>query len=158
MTDQPTNNRETASIELASDIVAAYVAHNSVPRTDLAALIVDVHATIERLRTDAPRKGDKKPVPPVPIKRSVSSDHIICLEDGKKFKSLKRHLSAHYGLTPDEYRAKWGLPPNYPMVAATYAATRSALAKRMGLGRKREEQKPAPADVESNTKRKRAMG
>ncbi|RWA81149.1 MAG: transcriptional regulator [Mesorhizobium sp.] len=84
--------------------------------------------------------------PAVPIKKSVSADYIICLEDGKKFKSLKRHISTHYGLTPDEYRTKWGLPADYPMVAPNYAAARSVLAKTIGLGRKpKESETPAPA-------------
>ena len=138
MTDQVTNRYEAPSVSQTRDIVAAYVANNPVPRSDLAALIVDVHAAIERLRTGAPREAREKLSPFVPIKHSVTGDYIICLEDGKKFKSLKRHLRTHYNLSPEEYREKWGLPHDYPMVAPNYAASRSALAKKMGLGTRRE--------------------
>lgn len=154
MTEQVTNRYETPSVSQTRDIVAAYVANNPVPRSDLAALIVDVHAAIERLRTGAPREAREKLSPSVPIKHSVTGDYIVCLEDGKRFKSLKRHLNRQYGLTPDEYRAKWGLPPTYPMVAPNYSASRSALAKSLGLGLKRVEQKPAPA----RPKRERTPG
>lgn len=122
------------TIELAADIVTAYVSNNSVPVTELAALITDVHRSLGKLNAE-PTKNEIL-TPAVNPKRSVRDDYIICLEDGKKFKSLKRHLAAHYDMTPEEYRARWGLPANYPMVAPGYSATRSALAKEAGLGRK----------------------
>lgn len=126
---------DTSALELTASIVSAYVSKNSVPVTGLPDLVASVHASLQKLATTA----EPEPVqatPAVPIKKSVTPDYIISLEDGRKFKSLKRHLSAHYGMTPDEYRAKWNLPSDYPMVAPNYAATRSALAKTMGLGRK----------------------
>lgn len=154
MTNEIPSDQETASVSLTSDIVAAYVANNSVPRSDLATLIVDVHAAIERLRTGTVREVEEKLVPALPIKRSVTNDYIVCLEDGKRFKSLKRHLSTQYGLTPDEYRAKWGLPSTYPMVAPAYAVARSTLAKSMGLGRKRPTSADGIAPVKPRRKRK----
>ncbi|CAA0087980.1 Transcriptional regulatory protein ros [Starkeya nomas] len=124
-------------IELAADIVSAYVSNNAVSANDLTALIGDVHGALQRVD-----KGQAEPVveplkPAVPVKKSVMPDYIVCLEDGKKFKSLKRHLRTQYNLTPEEYREKWGLPSDYPMVAPNYAAARSALAKEMGLGQQR---------------------
>lgn len=133
-------------IELTADVVAAYVSNNSVAAGDLSALITQVHNTLKTLETGAPVEQPQEELKPaVSIKKSVTPDYIISLEDGKKFKSLKRHLSTHYGMSPADYRAKWGLPADYPMVAPNYAAARSALAKTMGLGRKKqEEEKPAP--------------
>lgn len=133
-------------IELAADVVSAYVSNNPVPVAELPSLIAQVYEALKS-RTNGSVEEKTEPLKPaVPIKKSVTPDFLISLEDGKKFKSLKRHLATHYGLTPDEYRAKWGLPPDYPMVAPNYAAARSALAKTMGLGRKRQEpEKPAPA-------------
>jgi predicted transcriptional regulator len=128
------------SIELAGEVVAAYVSKNPVPSSDLPALIQAVHSAIERLRKEpetAPPQAEAKP-PAVPVRKSVTPDYLICLEDGKQFRSLRRHLRLH-GLTPEQYREKWKLPPDYPMVAPNYAAKRSALAKRLGLGRKRKE-------------------
>jgi predicted transcriptional regulator len=156
MTDQALSEPETTSVSLTSGIVAAYVAHNSVPRTELTTLIADVHAAIERLRAPSSTEEQEKPSPSVPIRRSVTADYIVCLEDGRKFKSLKRHLSTRYGLTPDAYRAKWGLPSTYPMVAPNYAAARSALAKDMGLGRKRAQPAAAPKAAAAKPGRKRA--
>ena len=124
-------------IELTADVVAAYVSNNPVPAGELPNLIADVHAALGRVGGSPEPAPADKPKPAVNPKKSVHDDHIICLEDGKKFKSLKRHLMTHYGLTPDQYREKWGLDPNYPMVAPNYAAARSQLAKKMGLGRKR---------------------
>ncbi|MCO5161139.1 MAG: MucR family transcriptional regulator [Mesorhizobium sp.] len=158
MTDQVAKNNETVSVSLTCDIVAAYVANNSVPRSNLTALIADVHAALDRLRSSKPGEGEKKLVPSVPIKKSVSDDYIVCLEDGKKFKSLKRHLITRYGLTPDEYRARWDLPANYPMVAPAFAAARSALARSMGLGRKPAEQTVASESVSTRGKRKVVPG
>jgi predicted transcriptional regulator len=129
---------KTELIDLAADIVSAYVSNNTVPTSDLAALIGDVHQALVKAATGAlePVKEELKPA--VPIRRSVTPDYIVCLEDGKKFKSLKRHLRTHYDLSPEEYRDKWGLAPDYPMVAPNYAAARSALAKKMGLGQRRK--------------------
>jgi predicted transcriptional regulator len=124
------------TVELTTDLVSAYVANNSVGTAALPELISSVHAALTALSAPAPAPKAEKPVPAVPIKKSVTSDYLISLEDGKRYKSLKRHLSGR-GLTPAEYRAKWGLPADYPTVASNYAATRSALAKSMGLGRKR---------------------
>lgn len=122
-------------IELTSEIVAAYVGSNPVPSSDLPGLIRQVHETLGTLEGKAAEENrDLKPA--VPIKKSVTDEFIICLEDGKKFKSLKRHLRAKYGLSPDEYRQRWGLPHDYPMVAPSYARERSKLAKKMGLGQK----------------------
>ncbi|MBD0415926.1 MucR family transcriptional regulator [Oryzicola mucosus] len=135
--DPPAKNAE-ALIELTADVVAAYVSNNPVPVGDLASLIADVHAALGRIggAPEAPVVDRQKPA--VNPKRSVHDDYIICLEDGKKFKSLKRHLMTHYDMTPEQYREKWGLDANYPMVAPMYAEARSQLAKKMGLGRKRK--------------------
>ncbi len=124
-------------IELTADVVAAYVSNNPVPAGELPNLIADVHAALGRVGGAAEQAPVEKPKPAVNPKKSITDDYIICLEDGKKFKSLKRHLMTHYNLTPEQYREKWGLDPNYPMVAPNYAAARSQLAKEMGLGRKR---------------------
>jgi predicted transcriptional regulator len=127
---------ESDLIELSTEIVAAYVSHNAVSPTDLPKLIADVHGALRALQsTDAPAPVEELK-PAVPVRKSVAPDYIICLEDGKKFKSLKRHLRTHYNLSPEEYREKWGLPADYPMVAPNYSATRSKLAKDNGLGRK----------------------
>ena len=126
-------------IELTADVVAAYVSNNPVPVGELPNLIADVHAALGRVSgpVEQPQPVEKQK-PAVNPKRSVHDDYIVCLEDGKKFKSLKRHLMTHYGMSPDEYREKWGLDASYPMVAPNYAAARSQLAKKMGLGRKRK--------------------
>ena len=121
-------------IELTADVVAAYVSNNPVPAGDLPNLIADIHAALGRVGGAAETPAADKQKPAVNPKRSVHDDYIVCLEDGKRFKSLKRHLMTHYGLTPDQYREKWGLDASYPMVAPTYAAARSQLAKKMGLG------------------------
>ena len=123
-------------IELSTEIVAAYVSHNSVSPSDLPRLIADVHSALQSLQSDEVPLPVEELKPAVPVKKSVAPDYIICLEDGKKFKSLKRHLRTHYNLSPEEYREKWGLPADYPMVAPNYSATRSKLAKDNGLGRK----------------------
>jgi len=124
------------AIELTADIVSAYVGNNPLPASSLPDLIASVSASVRKLGSAA---AVESPVlnPAVNPKRSVFPDHIVCLEDGKKFKSLKRHLRIHYDLSPEEYREKWGLPHDYPMVAPNYAAARSDLAKRMGLGQRR---------------------
>lgn len=121
--------------ELTAEIVAAYVANNPVPAASLAGLITTVHTAVSGLSQPA-APAPAALTPAVNPKRSVQPDYIVCLEDGKRFKSLKRHLMTRYGLTPEEYRTKWSLPHDYPMVAPNYAAARSKLAKSMGLGRK----------------------
>ncbi|MBN9548952.1 MAG: MucR family transcriptional regulator [Alphaproteobacteria bacterium] len=122
-------------IELTADIVSAYVSNNAVPVASLSELIESVNSSLAKI--GHPAEPDKPAqAPAVNPKRSVFPDYIVCLEDGKKFKSLKRHLNVHYGLTPDEYREKWSLPKDYPMVAPNYAAARSEMAKAIGLGRK----------------------
>jgi MucR family transcriptional regulator, transcriptional regulator of exopolysaccharide biosynthesis len=111
------------SIELAADIVSAFVSNNSVPATELPALIGSVHAALNQVASGSTQQPVEEPKPPaVPIKKSVQPDYIVCLDDGKRFKSLKRHLRTVYNLTPDQYRAKWGLAHDYPMVAPNYAA------------------------------------
>lgn len=124
--------------ELTAEIVSAYVSNNTVVAGELPALIEAVSSALRTVeqKSEAPLQSELEPA--VPIKKSVMPDYIICLEDGKKFKSLKRHLRTHFNLSPEEYREKWGLPFDYPMVAPNYAAARSALAKKMGLGRKRK--------------------
>jgi|SRR5271169_863951 len=131
------NPGESSFIELTATIVSAYVSNNSVASAEIPNLISQVHSALKRVsggQVAAPAEPLK---PAVPVKRSVADDHIICLEDGLKFKSLKRHLRTRYNLTPDQYREKWSLPPDYPMVAPNYAAARSQLAKQMGLGQQR---------------------
>ena len=123
-------------IDLSAEIVSAYVSHNALSVADLPKLIADVHVALRGLRSGSALEPVVELKPAVPVRRSVSADFIVCLEDGKKFKSLKRHLRTHYNLSPEEYREKWGLPADYPMVAPNYSATRSKLAKDNGLGRK----------------------
>jgi len=134
MNDSPTNPE---LIDLAADIVSAYVSNNPVPAADLPNLIADVHKALSETHAGANEPEPEPLKPAVNPRKSVFPDYIICLEDGKKFKSLKRHLRTHYDLSPEEYREKWGLAVDYPMVAPNYAAARSALAKKMGLGQKR---------------------
>lgn len=143
MTPQP-KNAAYDLVELTTDLVSAYVSNNPVPLADLPSLIEQVHQALSNLETGVKTSPpEEKPVPAVPIKKSITPDYLICLENGKKFKSLKRHLSSQHGMTPDEYRAKWNLPADYPMVAPGYAAARSQLAKEMGLGRKKNTRKRA---------------
>ena len=126
-------------IELTSQIVSAYLARNNVQTSDLPGLIASVHQSLQSLgqpQAQPEPVADLKPA--VPIKKSVQPDHIVCLEDGKKLKMLKRHLASSYGMTPDEYRKRWGLPDDYPMVAPNYAKQRSDLALKLGLGRRQE--------------------
>lgn len=125
-------------VELTADIVSAYVSNNAVVSGDLPSLINETYDALSKAAAKASQPLTEELNPAVPIKKSVSPDYIICLEDGKKFKSLKRHLRTHYELTPEEYRDKWNLPHDYPMVAPNYAAARSALAKKMGLGQRRK--------------------
>ena len=122
-------------LALMADVVAAYVSNNSLPSSDLPALISAVHASLKDLAAGTAPPPVAEPQPPaVPIRKSVTQDFLICLEDGKKFRSLKRHLGTVYNLTPEKYREKWGLPSDYPMVAPAYSAVRSQLAKAIGLG------------------------
>jgi predicted transcriptional regulator len=125
-------------VRLAAEIAAAYVSANPVPAQELPALIRTVHNALREVSGVSALQPEVAPEPAVSIKKSVTADYIICLEDGKKFKSLKRHLRTRYAMTPDEYRAKWGLGHDYPMVAPNYAKERSNLAKRMGLGQTRK--------------------
>ncbi|MDB5647636.1 MucR family transcriptional regulator [Methylobacterium sp.] len=135
-------------IELAADIVSAFVSNNSVPIADLPALISSVHATLGKLNQSAVDEKPEPLTPAVSVKRSITPDYIICLEDGKKFKSLKRHLRTRYDMTPEQYRTKWNLASDYPMVAPNYAAARSELAKNMGLGQQRRKQDNAAVEPE----------
>jgi predicted transcriptional regulator len=128
-------DNEMDIVSIAADIVAAYVSNNQVPVGELPKLIGDIHAALHGIGTPA-TEPEVKQEPAVAIRKSITSDYIICLEDGKKFKSLKRHIRVHYNLSPDDYRQKWNLPADYPMVAPSYAAIRSAMAKSIGLGRK----------------------
>jgi predicted transcriptional regulator len=136
-----TGTDTTAMVELTADIVSAYVTNNPVSTMDLPNLIGEVHSALSRVQGNGSASPAEKPKPAVNPKKSVFTDYIICLEDGKKFKSLKRHLRTHYDLSPEEYREKWGLAPDYPMVAPSYAEARSRLAREMGLGRKRGSRK-----------------
>jgi predicted transcriptional regulator len=120
-------------IDMTAEIVAAYVSANSVPAAELPGLIRSVHKALGGVSEQVPVEAPPKE-PAVPVKKSITPEFLICLEDGRKFKSLKRHLRSKYGLSPEDYRAKWGLPKDYPMVAPNYARARSDLAKRMGLG------------------------
>jgi len=136
MKSSDTGGAAGSFIELTANIVSAYVSKNAVPASELPGLISQVHSALQVTASGngAPAEPAK---PAVPIKKSVASDYIVCLEDGKKFKSLKRHLRSQYNMSPEQYREKWGLPPDYPMVAPAYAAARSRLAKQMGLGQAR---------------------
>jgi predicted transcriptional regulator len=129
---------KTDLVELTAGIISAYVSNNSVVPTDLPGIINDVHEALSKASRQIGQTEREELRPAVAVKKSVTPDHIVCLEDGKKFKSLKRHLRTHYNLSPEEYREKWGLPHDYPMVAPNYAAARSQLAKQMGLGTRRE--------------------
>ncbi|RYF31565.1 MAG: MucR family transcriptional regulator [Comamonadaceae bacterium] len=135
------NNLEVA--ELVARIASAFVAHNSVTQADLPALIASTHAALIGLSQAPASTPEEKAAPAVSIRKSITPEFLICLEDGKKFKSLKRHLRTAFDMTPDQYRAKWNLSPDYPMVAPAYAEARSNLAKSMGLGQQRRN--PAPA-------------
>jgi predicted transcriptional regulator len=127
--------RSDELLKLASEIVAAYVSNNPIPVSEVPAMIKSIHGTLGSLAGSVASEIATAQKPAVPIKRSVSPDYIVCLEDGKKLKMLKRYLRSNYNMTPEEYRAKWGLPADYPMVAPNYAAQRSEFAKRIGLGR-----------------------
>ncbi len=128
-------------VGLTASIVSAYVSNNSVAAADIPALINQVHTALMRVSTGQAEASSEPLKPAVPVKKSIQPDFIVCLEDGKKFKSLKRHLRTQYGMTPESYREKWGLALDYPMVAPNYAAARSQLAKQMGLGQQRRRRK-----------------
>jgi predicted transcriptional regulator len=130
-------------IEVATEIVSAYVSNNSVSTSDLPLLISEVYGALSRLSNTSIEAPTEAPKPAVTVKKSVTPDYIVCLEDGKKFKSLKRHLRTQYNMTPEEYREKWGLAADYPMVAPKYAEARSQLAKKMGLGQQRRKRSAA---------------
>ena len=125
-------------VELSAEVVSAYVSHNALSVADLPKLIAQVHQALSTLGASAAVEAAPELRPAVPVKKSITPDYLICLEDGKKFKSLKRHLRTEYDMSPDEYRQRWGLPPDYPMVAPNYSEARSQLAKSIGLGRKPE--------------------
>lgn len=138
MTDTPGKSY----IELTASIVSAYVSNNATSASEIPGLIGQVHAALMRVvggRIDPPATEPAKPA--VSLKKSMTPDYLVCLEDGKRFKSLKRHLRTRYNLTPEQYRDKWNLPPDYPMVAPNYAVARSQLAKKMGLGQQRRKRK-----------------
>lgn len=126
-------------LDLTSEVVCSYISNNPLAASDLPALINDVHKALGQLSGKAAQPEAEKQKPAISIRKSLGHEHLICLEDGKPFKSLKRHLKTHYNLTPDQYREKWGLPADYPMVAPAYAERRSKLAKEMGLGQKRKD-------------------
>jgi predicted transcriptional regulator len=156
MNEQPVITPQADMMGLTADIVASYASGNKMTASDLTGLIAQVHTVLSAVATGKSETQPQNLEPAVPIKNSVKPDHIVCLEDGKKFKSLKRHLRTSYDMTPDEYRKKWGLKYDYPMVAPNYAAQRSELAKSMGLGNARKKAKaakPAPAAKASGRKK-----
>ena len=132
---------KNALIDMTAEIVSAYVGNNEISAAELPSLIQQVYISLADVSQGVAISDNEPLKPAIAVKRSVSSDYIVCLEDGKKFKSLKRHLRAHYDMSPDEYRTKWGLPKDYPMVAPNYAQARSTLAKQMGLGQKSKRKK-----------------
>lgn len=154
--DNANSSEQPNFVELTAEVVSAYVMHNAVQKNDIPDLISSVHATLAGLGKPTAAPAAEKPVPMMPIKKTIGQDYLISLEDGRRYKSLKRHLSGR-GLTPEQYREKWGLNHDYPMVAPSYAKQRSELAKSMGLGRQRrkEEEEAAPA---AKGRRGRAAG
>ncbi len=156
MSDQdPGSSAHHDYIELAADIVSAFVSNNSVPAAELPTLISTVHAALQNVGRPAPAQPVEKAVPAVPVKKSITPDFLISLEDGKRYKSLKRHLTGR-GLTPAQYREKYGLPADYPMVAPNYAAKRSELARNMGLGQGRKAASKGDAGNAGGAAKKRA--
>jgi predicted transcriptional regulator len=135
------NLGESGYMQLTANIVSAYVSNNTVASAEIPNLIAQVYSALMRISSGQTAPPAEPLKPAVAVKRSVTPEYIVCLEDGKKFKSLKRHLRTQYGITPEQYREKWGLPPDYPMVAPNYAAARSQLAKQMGLGQQRRRRK-----------------
>ena len=134
MQEEQDNSDSGDLVAITANIVAAYVSKNAIASTDLPSLIAETHAALSRAAGKSAPAEREDGKPKIAVKKSVMPDYIICLEDGKKFKSLKRHLRTHYNMSPEEYREKWGLPHDYPMVAPNYARARSDLAKKMGLG------------------------
>ena len=131
------NEKSSNYIELTADIVSAYVSNNTVPASDISVLISQIHSALLRVSNGQGEVVSETLKPAVAVKKSITPEFLICLEDGKKFKSLKRHLRTQYNMTPEHYREKWGLAPDYPIVAPKYAEARSQLAKQMGLGQQR---------------------
>lgn len=140
-------------VALTADVVAAYVANNAVPPAQLPDLISSVHQSLVGVGAGAKTQEPERPTPPVPVKKSITPDYLISLEDGRRYKSLKRHLAGR-GLTPQQYRAKWGLDAEYPMVAPNYAKRRSELAKAAGLGRQRSKETPAASAPDAAPKKR----
>jgi predicted transcriptional regulator len=136
-----TDTAAKSFIDLTANIVSAYVSNNPTPASELPALINQIHAALLKVSTGRAELPLEPAKPAVPVKKSMTADYLICLEDGKRFKSLKRHLRTQYGMTPEQYRDKWNLPADYPMVAPNYAVARSQLAKKMGLGQQRRRRK-----------------
>jgi predicted transcriptional regulator len=134
---EPTTTKvaEEELLRMTADVVAAYVSNNTLPTAQLAEVINAVYGSLKSLDGSAPETKQEPLRPAVPVRKSITPDYLVCLEDGKKLKMLKRHLRSTYNMTPDEYRAKWSLPPDYPMVAPNYAEQRSQFAKKIGLGR-----------------------
>ena len=128
-------------IDLTAEIVSAYVSNNTTPASEIPALIAQVHAALTRVSSGRAETPAEPAKPAGSVKKSMTADYLICLEDGKRFKSLKRHLRTQYNMTPEQYRDKWQLPADYPMVAPNYAVARSQLAKSMGLGQQRRRRK-----------------
>ncbi|MDB5359149.1 MAG: transcriptional regulator [Rhodospirillales bacterium] len=142
MSDKSTPSNHGEILRMVTDVIASYLKKNPVAANDLPGVISTVYGAFMAPQTGPVEAVVERPEPAVPIKRSITPDFIICLEDGKQLKMLKRHLATSYNLTPDEYRARWGLPPDYPMVAPNYATQRSALAKQIGLGSRSRDGKP----------------
>lgn len=140
--DDPKDN-QAELLQLTADIVASHVSNNSVPMAELGQLIRQVYDSLAGLGREGQGAPVERPQPAVPVRRSVTPDYIVCLEDGKKLKMLKRHLKTAYNMTPEEYRERWGLPPDYPMVAPNYAEQRRELAKKIGLGTTRRRRRRA---------------
>ena len=147
MTSETRNNDSTESIlAMAADIVSAYVSHNALPAAQIPELIQTVYRSLAETGSVEEKSAEKEPrKPPMPIRQTIKPDYLVCLEDGKRLKLLKRHLRTNYDMSPEEYRMKWGLPSDYPMVAPNYARQRSEFAKKIGLGRKRAAPAPEPA-------------
>ena len=153
--DQPTGAARPDLIELTADIVSAYVAKNAVPPTQIPDLIAQVHTALQRAH-EVPAEAESPPSQPaVTVRKSITPDFLVCLEDGRQFRSMRRHLSTSHGMTPDQYRAKWGLSQDYPMVAPNYAAARSKLAQSMGLGQKRKSTAVTGATAAKKARRQR---
>lgn len=140
-------------IDMTAEIVSAYVGNNSVATTEVASLIERVYSALEVASNGEEKERETESIPAVSVEDSVTDDFIVCLEDGQTFKSLKRHLRTHFDLSPEEYRRKWGLPPDYPMVAPNYAKARSRLAKKMGLGQGGRIASPAEKTVNSKARK-----